>query len=379
LFHRYWLPILGLQCYVLGWLWRGVWISLYRRLPGGICPAVDAAWSEVWAALVRTRPDAREAPLFLILGPYTPELKACLEAMGASRIAPRLNASLQLFVHAEALFVVAGTNPGSRALSDPLAGEAESSETAVPLLRCCQLIQRDRSGQHALQGIVAVVPCQALQTDARMQQVTSRCREDLHAIRTAVGLECPLHVLITGQRDLPAPMAQGWFQRFPLMPDCEPAEMALMLKEQNDQLCLDTIPRMLRGPMRIDTAAPVPGTMSEVLRDNVRQYQFLASVHAWQARLNRFLAEAIRNEYDEPGFVAGCYFLSSPEAPDREHKVESALLADLLVNQQAVTWTPRTWAERERQRIATRNGYGLMLAGGVSALVVAGWFFTSRL
>jgi hypothetical protein len=62
----------------------------------------------------------------------------------------------------------------------------------------------------------------------------------------------------------------------------------------------------------------------------------------------------------------------------RKSTVFHSLLMNLHAHQQAVSLTPETRAERTLERQITRRGYGVVLAGWLSMLAIAGWFLANR-
>jgi hypothetical protein len=395
--HHVWLPVVVVLVYVFGWLAAGLWHALRCDPHQGACPDVEAAWNEAWRHLEKTYLYPRDTPLFLFLGPLTLDLQALLEQAGAACVLPRAAAPLHVFAHPEAIFVIAGSiskvgRQGSRMLEAPFPPTSRHEDSSARLRHWCELACRDRPGLRALQGIVLVVPPQTLKSDASLRQAVAWCQDDLREVRQATGLECPLHVALAGLSGVPECAAEGWFQRLPLMPDCEPEEVAAALEQGIDNLLLEKIPQQVRRQMRLNTAPSSPGVLPDALRENIDLYLYLAAMQDWRGRLCRLLTEATWNEYEEPGLLAGCYLLpdGTPHlskegqgeggvgAAGRRSTVFHTLVADLLANQQAVTLTPETWAQRARERQITRRGYGAVLAGWASVVAIVGWFFATR-
>ncbi len=65
---HYWLPILFMLVYVLGWLGLWLWKLLGPEDDSSDFPDIDAAWEEAVYTLNQAGIDAKEAPLFLVLG-----------------------------------------------------------------------------------------------------------------------------------------------------------------------------------------------------------------------------------------------------------------------------------------------------------------------
>lgn len=380
--HRAWLPLLAASIYLLGVLSTALWHSLRRCAEPGAAPDVEATWNEAQQFLDRTCFDASKLPLFLILGTLTRELKAWLEAAGAASVLPRAGTPIQVYSNGNAIFVVCNSASLLGEHSAKLAPESvrlatvpqvHDDTTLDRLRQICRLLRRDRPVQRALEGIVLTVPFAALEFDAALQHAIGWCQDDLQVIREATGLECPLFVTFTGLSGPPEIIATGWLQRFLLLADREPDETAAHLAAGVERLCARRLPQLVRQQMHLDLSPAAHSTLTDILRENIRQYQFLTGARVWRQRLLRLLTLGTRNYFQEPGLIAGCYFLPSADAVSKA-PVFQALLADLLAYRDSVAWTPETLSELRRQARLTRTGYGLVLAGWVGVLVAAGWY-----
>src|SRR5258708_1414570 len=104
----YWLPLLFVLVYVLGWLGWGLW-QLLQPEESYSFPDIDAAWEEALAGLHQQGIDLTEAPLFLVLGrPAAGEawLFQATQLSLAGRGAPsRPDAPLQVYANRDAIFV----------------------------------------------------------------------------------------------------------------------------------------------------------------------------------------------------------------------------------------------------------------------------------
>jgi hypothetical protein len=371
--------LLGVLVYVLAWLCQGLWLSLQREQLACAWPDVEAAWTETRFALERAKIDLRDTPLFLILGPLTPDLQALLKSLGMTSMLQRANVPFQVFAQREAVFVVCanlaqlGIQKESQAPHWTGAEPRESS--AERLHQLCELLIRDRD--LPVQGIVMVLPFAATQSEEGTRSVVNDAQLDLRVIRQATGLEVPLYVAVSGL-DLPirGVLPQAWFQRFPPLPDLDPAEIPTMFQEGVDRLCTDRIIADMRSQFRFDVEPADGGVLNPALSENIKLYQWLSAVQSWRTRLGQVLFEGTQNDFSEPGMVAGCYFLSAGESQASE--LTQSLWADLLKYQQTTTWTPERIAAYAEQRRRTWLGYGMGLAFSCVAMLGIGGYLLLR-
>ena len=229
-------------------------------------------------------------------------------------------------------------------------GDADSNQTTLHL---CRLLLDQRAQRHPLQGIIVVVP---FAWDA-----PNSCRENLRAVRQATGLELPIYFAVCGLES-DGIDAEPWFQRFPLHPDLDPAEIATMYGTGLDWLCLERIPRQVRSRTVLDSAA---------LPENIRLYHWQNMLANWRKRMEKMLAEETRNDAAEPGMVAGCYVV-----PPATHVagLAAVLQADLLKHQHSACWTAATVEQDDARKRRVRLGYRLgLLALLITISSVVAW------
>lgn len=360
--HRTWLPLLALFVYLLGWLSRGLWLSLARDPLPRLWPDLDAAWTETRSALEQADVNLGKTPAFLVLGSLTSELQTLLESLGASSLSARANAPFRVFTRREAIFVVCDSLSQLGTQGKPRQRDA----AAARLHYLCQLLARDRGTTLPIQGIMLIVPF------AAPRGLTSQMQDDLRVVRQATGLELPVYAAVSG---VDTKSSTGWYLQFPPLPDLDPAEVPTMFQEGIDWLFLERMTADVRAQFRLDSTTPEAGILPPALRENIRLYQSLGAVQAWRTRLKQVLLEGTQNEYSEPGMLAGCYFLPAGEAKS----LPQALWGDLLANQHNVAWSAETIALRALKRRQTRLGYGLGVLGVCASLAGVGAFLAWRL
>jgi hypothetical protein len=114
---RFWLPVLFLLIYVLGWLFYWLWLLLVYEEPESVFPDIDAAWDAGVAALNRAGIDLRDVPVFLLLGqPEENEETVFQLPQGSLKVrkAPGETAPVHVWGSADAVYI---TCPNASALS----------------------------------------------------------------------------------------------------------------------------------------------------------------------------------------------------------------------------------------------------------------------
>jgi hypothetical protein len=330
--HRTWLPLVGVHVYALMWLSQGLWLALQRDPLPSDWLDLEAAWDQACAGLERAQIDLQATPLYLVLGPLTDDIRALLAALGTTPMAHRPNAPVHVWAQRDAVFVV-------------FAGRVDGSAEHLQVL--CERLRVVRGGCPALQGIVLSIPFAALQSIAGVQTVSAALRVELEVVRQATGLEAPLYVVISGANL--STTDRPWLQRFPPVPDLDPAEVPAMYRAGLDDLCVRQVGREVLARFRLDA-------------DNESLFAELRAFHASRARLVRFLVEGTGQECTEPGMVAGCYFLPGSSASTAWSALGQALLADLRMNHDCLAWTAEAITAQARQRRHAWIGYGVGLA-----------------
>jgi hypothetical protein len=104
----YWLPLLFIIVYVLGWLGWWLWRLLQPEEIYSF-PDIDAAWEEALAGLHHQGIDLTEAPLFLVLGRPAGGEAALFQAtqlsLAVGGTPSRLDAPLHVYANRDAIFV----------------------------------------------------------------------------------------------------------------------------------------------------------------------------------------------------------------------------------------------------------------------------------
>lgn len=142
--HQYWLPLLFVLLYVLGWLAWGVYKLLTPDGPTGDHPDIDDAWAEAVLALEKASLEPTELPLFLVFGKPAGSFADVFAAAGVALtvrgVPEQADAPLHVYAGRDGIFVTCeGASllgyQAERFVAAPVEGEkAETLSPAEPLL-----------------------------------------------------------------------------------------------------------------------------------------------------------------------------------------------------------------------------------------------------
>ncbi|MFO0969511.1 MAG: type VI secretion protein IcmF/TssM N-terminal domain-containing protein [Gemmataceae bacterium] len=382
--HGIWLPLLFLLAYaalgVAAWLWR----MLGPERPSVEYPDIDAAWTEALRALRQANLDATEPPLFLVLGrPLSREenLFAAAPIPWLAQGAPcRADAPLRVYAGRKAVFVTCAELSELGRQTRLLAGDSTAPQSArlgivealnerqSRLRYLCRLILRARRPYCPLNGILALVPLPGLADDAAAKRLADAAQTDVQTARDVFQLECPTVVLVTdldrasGCAEFlgdcpPAARDEALGQRFPLVPDIDPHEVAGMIESGLASLCGSRRLELLEPKFLLDPAGgEAAGAPGAAVRKNMRLYQFAESVRQLGPRLARLARRVAAGADGGPPMLAGVFLAATGDDAARQAFVPGVIRL-LLQDQNYVTWTPEALAEERSFAWMTAAGY----------------------
>lgn len=263
-----------------------------------------------------------------------------------------------------------------------LKDRAEADSYAARLRHLCRLIARERQPFCPINGILLVVPIAAGQADEATTQVGMAAQRDLAEARQALGVACPVFALVCDLETLPGfqeliarlPEEQRdrrLGQRFPLVPDVEPSEVAGMIERGVEHIGNRLLPNLVSTLWRVESSGGGPGwTAPEVLQGNTELYRLLGGVRDCQKRLARVLTRAALPEGAPPAMLGGCYLAGTGPDPARERAFAPGVFRRLIESQDFVAWAPEAVARDRAYRRWTRAGY-VGLAAVVASCLAA--------
>jgi hypothetical protein len=143
-------------------------------------------------------------------------------------------------------------------------------------------------------------------------------------------------------------------QRFPLLPDLEPALIESKIAESTEWMCEMTIPSWVYKLFRVER----PGTDSvhNAVEGNVRLFQFMYQMRDRKKRLARIVTRAAILEDKGPVLYGGCY-IGGTGREAREQAFVPGVFQRLIVDQSSVSWTENALADDANYHRLTRLGY----------------------
>ncbi len=368
--HRYYLVIVAVAVYSLGWLARGLWNALRVENRSKADDDLAEIWADAMATIDQAGICTAKTPMFLIVGPPSTTMNQILEQWGLRGTSPKTNLPFHVSANHDAIIVatdrlsVLGSTKSRRGRlgddsSDYVVGAVSSQLAAL-----CSLIAA-RSDRPALQGVLMVLPWESTNGEISTRATIEACQTDLLTIRHTLGLDMPIFFKILGasRSQDSAETGVAAFQAFPPAPDLDPANIPGMWKDGIDRLCLETLPMQRLAQANADS-----------VQSGQEAYDLVSELHARRRRWVQLIAEGTRHADGEPGMAAGiCVITNNPDDALTQQAAKS-LWTDMLEYTPISEWSPQAIARAEAERRLVRWRFGLGLAAVIAALAGSTWY-----
>ena len=263
-----------------------------------------------------------------------------------------------------------------------LKNTAEVERLTARLKHLCRLIVRDRRPYCPANGLMVIIPAAATDSDEDANQTSTLIQKDLGAAREVLQVYCPVMSLVGDLESVPGfeefmqrfPETQRQRrvgQRFPYLPDLEPAELEAKMDEAGHWICHALVPSWVYKLFRVER--PGSDSLQNAVEGNVQLYQFLSQMRARQKRLSRILGRGLVADSSTPPMFGGCYIAGTGRNPRQQAFVEG-VFQRLLQDQSFVSWTQEATAGEANYYRWTRIGY-IGLAVYVVLLLAFTYFF----
>lgn len=221
----------------------------------------------------------------------------------------------------------------------------DSAEQLRRLKHVCERLRRARAPLCPLNGVLALVPFEAVQSNPREAEELQRAvRSDLNAVHDTAELRCPVTVIVTGlerERGFSELVRRVGRQRAAVQRFGRGFDVrSQALKEELAALGLHACGAFedwIYTLFREEGALSRPG--------NAQLYSLLCKVRCnLKGRLTDLLAEGVGFDPQQPDsrpmLFSGCYFAATGETEDRQAFVKG-VFDKLDEEQEEIEWTPR--------------------------------------
>jgi hypothetical protein len=264
----------------------------------------------------------------------------------------------------------------------------EQVELATARLRYLgKLIARSRRPFCPLNGVLALIPFEAIESEEPVKSGALALRSDLLAIRNSMKLCCPVTVLVCDLEQARgfAEFRQGFSadqlaarigQRFPLVPDQPIPEQPMMYESGADWLGARLFPGRVYHAMQLD----VKDKRTTSARNLFHLFRAAQERMPRLARLLRTglpLPTGTADGLDGPLLFAGCY-LAGTGREQFDQAFVPGVFERLTENQGYVAWTQGAVIEDANYRRYASIGYAFIAVGVAALVLVSMWMWKGR-
>ncbi|MFQ3650674.1 MAG: type VI secretion protein IcmF/TssM N-terminal domain-containing protein [Gemmataceae bacterium] len=419
--NRWWLPLLFLALYALGWL--GWW--LLQVVGPDRAPTDFSDLSQSWATL-RIDLNAAglflsELPVYLVLGKPKAGIEAFFQASRLPFVVRRVEGPLAVFANREGIFVCC---PGASLLAElterlhqqpsepppatqlagmptePTASRDAQTDTATtalliepvagvslrrraaqlsllktdqaPLLsqrvrQVCRMLAADRQPLCPVNGIIALVPFDATEGDAEAIETAAVLRHELALARAALQLDAPRYVVLAD-----AHREEGFRYLTALYPEQSgPSRLFGQNFPLTPDLPATEVASMIQSGLGWVNQVMLPLALVPLMRregegDIVDRTQAIHQnivlyqyLIGMRDRLHQLARVVSLGLPDYPPYLAGCYLVGTG-SDSRDQGFVTGVLRRAIELQNAVRWTPEALAEDRALHRTAWMVYGVL-------------------
>ncbi len=242
----------------------------------------------------------------------------------------------------------------------------------------CRLIRKDRYPWCPVNGALALVPWQALESDEACKEAVDVLNRDLAVARDSLRLRCVTYVGVCDLELAPGfPEFRRAFtsnqlknrigQRLPVLPDVPPDKVPELMDSAANWIRNNVVRSWVMRHLRIDWPPDDRKTKSFVPATNRKLFHFLHEMHVRGPRLGRILGRGLpadaRLEADRveaSPLAGGCYLLATGRQPNDQAFVPG-VFQRVLESENTIRWSYKALAEDARFRRMANTGYFLLL------------------
>jgi hypothetical protein len=265
-------------------------------------------------------------------------------------------------------------------------GTRQAAETlSARLAHLCRLIARDRQPFCPVNGILPVIPFTATDSREDASQTRADLAADLKSARAALKVNCPRYALVADLESVPGfcefvkrfpaqQRAARLGQRFPLVPEVDPAAIPDQVDACARWVCRGVFPRWVYQFFRLET--PGHEELAAVTDGNGALFRLMAQMDQRQENLG-YVLQAGMDASEGPALLGGCY-VAGTGRDALEQAFVAGIFQRLLESQDLVTWTDETLAEDAFCHRWARRGYGILAAVAAVGMAALAYLLLDR-
>ena len=216
-----------------------------------------------------------------------------------------------------------------------------------------------------------MLPCTLADPGTPIADICSATKADLSDTFETLRMRCPVLFLISDLDQLPGftevverlPSNQRnnrMGQRFPLVPDLDPDDVADRIKDSAAWVGTSLFPTMVNSLFQVE--APGGEDLPDVLRANSQLCRFLTAMRNRRERFSQLVKDSIPSMPDEPILYRGCYLAGTGPDPATQQAFAPGIFMLQIKQQDNVTWT---------EAALRQDAAFLRLARGLKLLLIA--------
>ena len=229
-------------------------------------------------------------------------------------------------------------------------------------------IVRSREPYCPINGVLLLVPFDAIENDDDASQIATLCQQDLQALHDTARTRTPVVVLVSDLETAPGFDALGerldpdrrlrlFGQDLPLIPDVKPGELPLVLSgsvEHFERALGQWGVRLFRVEQsQQDNAAGITA-------ENTQLFEFMEAIRVRGPGIERVLSRVCLGQPPSEFLLAGFYVAATGTQPEQDQAFVPGVFQQLVQNQNAVAWTNDALAEERDYLRWTTYGYAAL-------------------
>ncbi len=320
-------------------------------------------------------PIAEAAPIVAVPKPAVPQVESLLDSVPG--LEPIVSSDIAVSVIESPRLEVANwlPVPAASALAEPSSDDIRLRSRRLRYIG--RKMAKSRTPYCPVNGLLWLIPSVSLLNDEFANRAAHLCRVDLQSIEEALQLDCPM-IAVFGDAQvlpgfpelltsLPAEMLQSRLlgRSFPLLPNLPADQRIAMVRSGWEWVVQHLIRGLIYARYGDDLHTPFAK----------RLWQLFSQLDEHRERAVRLIGQGLLARPERPPMLSGIY-LAATGSDAREHAFTAGIVKELLVQQNAVAWTPTAIArEADFKRIAL-FGYAIVF---VLLVAIAGLLFTIRM